>query len=79
VCTGTGHCFISEIDFEKFSAQAYLCFAPQGWRISISSTFYSKLLSRQIPKAQKLQSSHQCLFALLGPTPVKGACKMLVN
>jgi len=31
------------------------------------------------PKSTKIQSSHQCLFALLGSAGVKAACKMLVK
>jgi len=30
-------------------------------------------------KSTKKTSSHQCLFALMGPTHVKAACKMLVK
>ena len=45
---------------------------------SISSKLYTQLLRAQIPIAQERQSSQQCLFALLGPTWVKSACKMLM-
>jgi len=41
--------------------------------------FYTKLLHAKISKAQKRQSSHHCLFALLGSEHVKAACKMLVT
>jgi len=46
---------------------------------SILPTFYAKLLWTQIPNAQKWQSSHQCLFTLLGFAHVKDAHKMLVK
>jgi len=35
--------------------------------------------TRPDPKWAKRQSSHQCLFALLGPTRVKASCKMLMK
>jgi hypothetical protein len=41
---------------------------------SISPTFYELLLRAKIPKVPKRQSSHQCLFELLG-----SAHKMLVK
>jgi hypothetical protein len=43
---------------------------------SISPTFYAQLLCAQFPKAQKWQSSYQCLFALLGSAHTK---KLLVK
>jgi len=46
---------------------------------SISSTFYEQLLRSQILNAQKRQSSWQCCLALLGPTSLKAAGKMLVK
>jgi len=42
---------------------------------SISPTFYELLLCVQIPKAQKIQSSHQLFFAHLGSVQVKAAHK----
>jgi len=47
-----------------------------GYLGSTSSTFYVQLLRKQIPNAQKRQSSQQCHLALLGPTRVKAARKM---
>jgi len=38
---------------------------------------FAQLLRAQIPKAQKIQSSHQSFFALLRPSHVKAACKTL--
>jgi len=35
--------------------------------------------TRSDPKCLKRQSSHQCLFALLRPTQVKAACKILMK
>ncbi len=46
---------------------------------SISPTFYTQLFCTQIPNAQQRQSSHQCLFALLGTTSVKASRKMLMK
>jgi len=46
---------------------------------SISSMFYEQLLCPQIPNVQKRQSSHQCLFALLGPMLIKAVCTMMVK
>ncbi len=43
--------------------------------MSISPTFLEQLLRALIPKVQKIQSSHQCLFALLGSAQVKGLHK----
>jgi len=46
----------------------------------ISSTFYKQLLQAQIPKAQKILSSHQSFFAILGSTrALNAAYKMLVK
>jgi hypothetical protein len=45
----------------------------------MSSMFKEQLLGVQIPNSQNGQSSHQCLFALLGPTCLKAACKMLMK
>jgi len=51
-----------------------------NWRqVSILSTFYSHILQKQIPKAQKWQSSYQWHFALLGSMRVKAACKTLMK
>jgi len=36
-------------------------------QVSISSTFYLQLLHVKIPNAKR-QTSHQCLFVILGPT-----------
>jgi len=36
-------------------------------------------LHAQIPNGQKRQQSHQCRFALLGPTRVKAAHKTLMK
>jgi len=41
--------------------------------------FYKQLLRTQIQNAQKRQSSQQCRLALLGPTSIKAAHKMLVK
>jgi len=46
---------------------------------SISPTFNSKLLRAQILKAQKIHSSCQSFFALLGSVHVKALGKMLVK
>jgi len=46
---------------------------------SILSTFYAQLLHAQITKAQKRESSYQCLFALLLSACPKAATKMLVK
>ncbi len=46
---------------------------------SISSTFCAKLLRLQILKGQKIQSSHQTFFALLGSPRVKALHKMLMK
>jgi len=46
---------------------------------SILSTFYEKLLQTKIPNAQKRQSSHQCLFALLGATRINAAGRMFMK
>jgi len=45
----------------------------------ISSTFYVQLLRRQIPNAQKRQSSQQCRLGLLGPTGVKAVRRTLMK
>jgi len=45
----------------------------------ISPTFYEQLLHAQVPKAQKIQSSHQSFFALFGSVRVKSVRKMLVQ
>ena len=45
----------------------------------MSTTFYKQLLQTHIISALKRQSSHQCLFALLGSGLVKAAIKMLVK
>jgi hypothetical protein len=47
--------------------------------VAILPTFYVQLLHMQIPKAQKIQSSCQSLFALLGSAHIKAASKMLVK
>ncbi len=46
---------------------------------SISPTFYAQLLLAQIPKVQKRQSNHRCLFALSRSLHVKDTRKMLVQ
>jgi len=46
--------------------------------VSISSTFYSKLLCTQAPKAQKY-SQAVSLFALLGSAREKAACKTVMK
>jgi len=46
---------------------------------SISSTFLRKAFMCPDPKRTKRQSSHQCLFALLGSASIKAACKMLMK
>jgi len=48
-------------------------------QVSISPIFYEKLLHVQIPKVQKIQSSHQHFFALLGSVHVKSALKILIK
>ncbi len=48
-------------------------------RRSISSTFYVQLLRKQIPNAQKRQSSQHCLFTLLGSGSVKVERRTLVK
>jgi len=51
-----------------------------NWHLgSNSSTFYSKLLRAQIPKAQKKTESLTVLLAHLGFSPVKDFRKMLVK
>ncbi len=40
---------------------------------------FTNVLCEKIPKAQKWQLSHLCLFALLGLTSVKAECKTLVK
>jgi hypothetical protein len=47
---------------------------------SISSTsFTTSFYSRRSQMRKKRQSSHQCLFALLGPTTIKASHKMLMK
>jgi hypothetical protein len=46
---------------------------------SISPTCLREAFTCQDPKSAKRQSSHQCLFALLGPACAKAAHKMLVK
>ncbi len=46
---------------------------------SISPTCLPKTFTCKDPKSTKRLSSHQCLFALLGSSLVKAACKMLVK
>jgi len=48
-------------------------------QVSILSTFCAQLLHVQILKAQKWQSSHQCLFALFGSTCIKAGSKTLMK
>ena len=48
-------------------------------QVSISPTFYKQLLLTQIPKVQKRQSSHQCLFALLQFRHAIAVGKMVVK
>jgi len=45
----------------------------------ISPTFSRAAFMPADPKSAKRQSSHQCLFALLGSMRAKAACKMLVK
>jgi len=40
---------------------------------------YAKFLHAQIPKAQKRQSSHHCLFALSGSAHIKAALKTFLK
>jgi len=47
--------------------------------VSFSSTIYEQLLHLKIPNAQKRQSSHQCLFALLGATRINAAGRMFMK
>jgi len=47
--------------------------------VSILSTFYAQILLKKITNAQKRHSSLQSLFVLLGPSPEKATCKMLVK
>jgi len=47
--------------------------------VPISPNFYEQLLRAQILNAQKIQSSHQCLFGNLGSMHVKAVRKMLVK
>jgi hypothetical protein len=54
----------------------YSYFRIQG---SISSTFYEQLKHEKIPRVQKKQSSHQCLFELLGYLCAKDVHKTLVK
>ena len=49
------------------------CYTDQ---VSIPPTFYEQLLHAQIPKVQK-DSQVKQLFALLGPSSVKAACKQV--
>ena len=60
-------------NWDLWIVQALLLLVP------ISSTFYAQLLRSQIPKAQKIQSSCQSLFLLLGSAQVKAVRKMLVK
>jgi len=46
---------------------------------SISPTFHEQLLLSNIPNAQKVQSSGQSFFALLGSARPKGMCKMMMK
>jgi len=76
-----GTCSFLKAEQEKF--ECIQTFGNQSYRSgdlwSISSTFYVLLLCTQIPKATKIQSSHQCLFALLGPMHLKAGQKMLMK
>jgi hypothetical protein len=47
--------------------------------VSISSMFYEQLLRTWSQMHKKRHSNSQCLFALLGPTRVKAARKMLMK
>jgi len=46
---------------------------------SISPTCLHTAYMRKDHKSAKIQSSHQCLFALWGSALTKAACKMLVK
>ncbi len=50
-----------------------------GDLVSISPTFYEQLLHSQIPKAEKIQLSHQHLFMLLGSVRVKAVHRTLMK
>ncbi len=54
-------------------------FVKQTTMQSILQTFYEQFLLKQIPKAQKIQSSHQSFWGLLGSACVKAVFKMLVK
>jgi len=49
------------------------------YQVSISQSFYEQLMRAKIPKAQKKQSSHQCLFSLLGSSQEKAVHKKLMK
>jgi len=51
----------------------------KGGLESISSTCLCAALTRKDPKSVKRQSSHLCLFALLGSSHIKAAPKMLMK
>jgi len=46
---------------------------------SISPTCLPAVFSGADPKNTKRQSSHLCLFAILGSLPIKADCKTLVK
>ncbi len=51
----------------------------QGRKRLISPTWLCTCFKRPDPKSEKRQSSHQCLFALLGSALVKAVRKMLMK
>ncbi len=54
----------------------FKCEPPSG---SISPTYLHKAFTLADPKSIKRQTSHQCLYVLLGFERVKAARKMLVK
>jgi len=61
------------------SLEANILNSQKTHQVSISKTFYARLLLAKIPKAQKRQPSHQYLFALSGSGRIKAARKMLMK
>ncbi len=45
----------------------------------ISATFYVQLFCLQIPEAQKIQLSYQCLFTILGSMSVKAVRRIVMK
>jgi len=69
-----------KVPLEKLEHFFWTYIFQRWWRAGVDFTHILRAaFTHADPKSTKIQSSHPCLFSLLGSVHIKAACKMLVK